>query len=390
MPQRRKTVDLTKYPHILPLRGRTGEFLQVLLKEFTLRKNRPGPGVRLLVDIKNRMPSIRDVYGKRDFNRLIRRTGTRARDALARRLADFLDDPHERECRFDCSRYPFRYANGGVLPVVRLDGRDYFWLFYRDIFPVGWNIANGASDTTAEMLDPNRIVLREFGEEAIAADFRTRQIYAHDLEDKTEPFGFQKSALDAWSKKLKINLLEFDRAPIPLEWIDGPDAVDVTVEDRRRVTKGYFLGITAEDGSIELDRIAFINLGKSVTLLDGEHKNGRILNQVVGLFEIETMRDLARKEWIPDVVFFDGRRQRMGKKTDRGRLKALAVIVEKYLAGPTLGRKRGERQAYQETEAKYDLCPITRSIIARFFEWEEAKKGGRVREPRLGSAPDPC
>jgi hypothetical protein len=39
--------------------------------------------------------------------------------------------------------FPFRYASGGVLPILRIGRKEFFCFFYRDIDPVGWNIANG-------------------------------------------------------------------------------------------------------------------------------------------------------------------------------------------------------------------------------------------------------
>jgi hypothetical protein len=387
MSRRPTKVDFTKCRHILPLRERTDELLQVLLAEFTLKKNPSTAGVRLTLKVMDGMPSIADIDGKRELHQIRQKTGTQPRDKLAKALAAFYRNPRKRPCRFKCADHPLRYANGGVLPVVRLDGRDYFWLFYRDIFPIGWNIANGASDNTDEMLDPNRIVLREFGEEAIAVDWKKRHTYAHRPEDETVPLGFQKGALDAWSRKLKRKLNRFPRLPLPLTWVDGPDSVDVTVGDRTRSTDGYFLNITPEDNAIELDRIAFINLGKGVALLDGEHRNGKLLNEVIGLFEVEKMRDLSRKEFLPDVVFFDGREQKLKKKDPAGRRKELAGVIGRYLKSPTLERSDDERRAYAAAKVTYDLCPITRAIVHRFFLWERMEKAEHRIESRRFQLP---
>jgi hypothetical protein len=382
MTDKRDDTTFAKSPHVLPLRDRTAELLQVLIPEFTLRKNRPGPGVCLSLDIKDHMPSIVDREGKREVSRVVRSTGTQARDRLARRLSDFHADPREREYCFDCSAHPLRYANGGVLPVVRLEGRDYFWLFYRDIFPIGWNIANGASDTTVELLDPNRVVFREFGEEVIVADFHKMHLFTFEPEDNTTPLGFLKGALAAWSEKLGVDLLEFQRRPIPLKWVDGPDAVDANVEGRRRETKGYFLSITPEDNAIEVDRIAFINLGQDVALLDGEHRNGKLLNQVIGLFEVDKMRDISRTEFIPDVVFFDGKEWPYGKNEAAARRGELAGVIAKYLGSSTLVRTEQDGRDYEAVGIKYDLCPIARSIITRFFEWEKTERRDVEDKPR--------
>jgi hypothetical protein len=374
-------LDLSTSPHILPLRTRTDELLQVLLPEFTVRKNRQGPGLCLSIEIKDHMHSIGDVHGKGALYEIVGRAGTHARNALAHDLHDFFKNPRLREYRFDCSGHPLRFANGGVLPVVRLDGRDYFWLFYRDIFPIGWNIANGASDNVAEMLDPNRIVLREFGEEVIVVDFATKHLFTFEPEDEMVPLGFLKGAIEAWSKRLGVDLFKFHRLPIPLKWVDGPDTADVDVEGRRRETKGYFVNITPEDNAIELDRIALVNLGKGVTLLDGENRNGKLLNEVIGLFEVEKMRDLSRAEFIPDLVFFSGNKRPLDEGGSAGQLEELAVIVEEYFKNPDLDRSNDLRLAYRNAPIKFDLCPITRAVIERFFEWEKEERETHPPEP---------
>jgi hypothetical protein len=370
MSEHSERVELAAGPHVLPLRDRTDELLQVLLPKFRLRKNDPAPGVRLSVEIKGPMSSIGDVHGKETLFEFVKKAGSKARDDLARRISDFYNDSGALEYSFDCSAHPLRYANGGVLPIVRLEGRDYFWLFYRDIFPIGWNIANGASDNVSEMLDPNRIILREFGEEVLFVDLGTQHLFTYEPEDGAMPLGSLKGAIAAWSKKLGADLFKFERLSIPLKWVDGPDVVEVDVEGRRCVTKGYFVSITPEDNAIEVDRIAFINLGKGVTLLDGEHRNGMLLNEVIGLFEVEKMRDLSRTEFIPDKVFFDGREWPCKENVAEGRREELAGAIGEYLTSPTLVRSAGLRRAYGEAPIKYDLCPITRSIVRKFFDWE--------------------
>ena len=381
-----ESVEFEKGPHVLPLRDRTDELLQVLLPKFRLRKNDPTPGIRLLVEVKGPMSSIGDVHGKEALFEFVKKVGPNARGELAKRLADFYNDPGALEYCFDCSGHPLRYANGGVLPIVRLEGRDYFWLFYRDIFPIGWNIANGASDNVSEMLDPTRIILREFGEEVLFADLSTRHLFTYEPEDGPMPLGSLKGAIAAWSKKPRTDLLGFERLPIPLKWVDGPDVVEVDVEGRRCVTKGYFVSITPEDNAIEVDRIAFINLGKGVTLLDGEHRNGMLLNEVIGLFEVEKMRDLSRTEFIPDKVFFDGQEWPFKENVPEGRREELAGAIGQFLKSPTLVRSEDLRLAYREVPIKYNLCPITRSIIHKFFEWESIDTrpphGIRVEPPR--------
>lgn len=57
--------------------------------------------------------------------------------------------------------FPFRYASGGTLPILRMEGQGYYCFFYRDIFPIGWNIANGGCCTREELLNPQMTIERE-------------------------------------------------------------------------------------------------------------------------------------------------------------------------------------------------------------------------------------
>lgn len=60
---------------------------------------------------------------------------------------------------------PWRWASGGILPVVRYRGQSWVALFFRDIPPIGWNVANGASESLEETTQLDRVCGGEFSEE---------------------------------------------------------------------------------------------------------------------------------------------------------------------------------------------------------------------------------
>ena len=120
-------------------------FLQALLPTFTLTKQEDGRLLDVLItaDMSCIDSSVRQegALSGRCQRRHCRHT------PLGGPTRRFENDEGLLSRRFDCSGHPLRFGNGGVLPIIRLDDSDYFCLFYRDIFPIGWNIANGASDT---------------------------------------------------------------------------------------------------------------------------------------------------------------------------------------------------------------------------------------------------
>ncbi|MGE5072914.1 MAG: hypothetical protein ACM3MF_05755 [Anaerolineae bacterium] len=62
---------------------------------------------------------------------------------------------------------PMRWASGGFLPLVAYQSKTWVALFFRDIFPIGWNAANGATENKDEYKSLNRLIRREFSEEMI-------------------------------------------------------------------------------------------------------------------------------------------------------------------------------------------------------------------------------
>lgn len=71
------------------------------------------------------------------------------------------------ETEMDLQFNALRWASGGFLPLAKWKGRQWVCLFFRDIYPIGWNIANGASETKAEYKRLNTLVYRETLEELV-------------------------------------------------------------------------------------------------------------------------------------------------------------------------------------------------------------------------------
>ncbi len=380
------TRRLEDHPDVYRLGDRVGGFLQVLLPKMVL--SRESGGLTVNIEIQDDLPCITGNAGKRALQQVMARDGGKARSKVGARLRRFLRDEDMLSYRLDALEAPFRHANGGVLPIVRYDGEDHYCLFYRDIFPRGWNIANGASDTERELLRPGTIVLREFSEELFIADVDKKQLFRFDPEDIPDAGRAFEKSLEAWSRKKKgLNLKDYEVGPIPLKWIDGPDRVRVRMGDDWQTTDGCFVSITPEDNAIELDRIARINLKGEIGLFDGELHNDIPINRVVGLFEVKRLRrTLSRTDFKPDIVFIDGCRREVEELE--------GMIVDEYLKGPAFRARRYERRRryLEETGPRYDLCPITREILRRHSRWatEDRKRAAllsRGREKKRRSAP---
>lgn len=96
----------------------TGAFFQVLLPAFSLKKDR-NSGLCLRVTVDKNLEVITTGEQKQEFFQEIKENHS-ARDRLVRQLNEFMQTGVAKT--FNCRTWPLRYANGGVLPVLRLTG----------------------------------------------------------------------------------------------------------------------------------------------------------------------------------------------------------------------------------------------------------------------------
>lgn len=370
--------------HVIPLSKRDFGYLQVVLSEFELHRTslaRVEAGRLLKVAIPDDPPTIVRGEGKREIESQARAEGSPGVASLQTKLDEFESNPNLLAYRFDCSEWPMRFANGGVLPVIHLDGRDYFLMFYRDIFPIGWNIANGASDNTEEWLDPSRIIQREFGEEVLMCDPVAKRLFIHSPPGDTKPVGFHEDAIKLWSKKWP-ELAQFEKVPMPLKWIDGPDAVHVSFRGRSHDSKGVFLSVTPPDHGIEVDRVGLVRLSGDIRFLDGEIVKETLMNHVVGLFDVKCFHGLSGNHFLPDRVFFDG------QEHDPQQLENAIRQFLNHVQSSGL-RRPDQVQDYQQASERFNLCPITRAVIKRYFEWLKQDQQRPPQQPGSSSPTKP-
>ena len=118
-----------------------------------------------------------------------------------------------------------------------------------------------------------------------------------------------------------------------------------------------------------------ISLDGDIVLIDGEFRNGRLFDRIVGLFPVDEMIDAVDSgclEFRPARHFFHGRPHR-----DASQLEA---NIDEYLENLKTNRLRrpSDLDAYKRTERRFDLCPVTRSMISRYAAWRETSKDQKM------------
>lgn len=347
---------------IRPLGHAENQYLQVLLTQFVL--TRAGRGVSLDIRFNEDTSAIWRRQGKLDLRAGIADFTTKAKHYQAE-LDNFLLRGEGETYSFNDPGFPFRYASGGTLPIIHFAGKGYYCFFYREIHPIGWNIANGGCDSREELLNPILTLERELREELIIIDptRRCRYVFqsAHDAPTDQQEFVVARRLMREQFAHLDLESIE--AREIPLKWLDGPDQLTVQIgEARPRTTTGCFLNINAEDFGIEIDRVAWINVDAEAVLGDGEMGENYLVNSPIGLFEVGRFNnELARdsREFVPDLFFYDLRRH---TATELER-----IIQDEFM--PRISKKLGEGEIreFHSAPHRLDLCPVTRRIVRRYI-----------------------
>jgi hypothetical protein len=353
---------------IRPYHQAEHHFLQVLLTSFVLR--RAGQGTHLTVHLEKNTPAIWSRFAKRIVREGIPDFTSRA--TLYQKLLDeILLEGRRSEFHHTDSAFPFRYGSGGVLPIIHRKGEDYLCLFYREIHPIGWNIANGGCDSRDELLHPFVAAERELREELIVLDAEKRRwyVFASDIGKPLDHPDFAV-ARDLWRQRFRGSPMPDEEWPIPLKWLDGPDSIEVHFHDSASrepvLTSDCFLNINALDFGIEVDRVGRMTIDRKAVLLDGEMVDGRVINRPVGLFKMdELLKALAggATEFFPDIVFYDARCR--GRRRNPRQMRAIVAEFLEDLATPPCVRSPEDLQEYAATAERFGLCPVTERIIRR-------------------------
>lgn len=359
---------------IRSLASAENQFLQVLVYRFILQRKEQGFLLKVAIGDDS------DAIWSREAKEKIRaglsfKKGDKIKNEIKKFMASDKD-----VYEYNDPSFCFRLGNGGTLPIVRMNGQDYFCLFYRDSYPAGWNIANGGANTKHDILHPDEIVERELREELIIVEPEMRCWYIFDWhEARLRDHPDFALAQKLWKMRFSERGYDcFEHVTLPLKWSIPPDA-DYTVLKHHQHDTIYtrygnapaihtgkgFININTEDFGIEFDRIAKIAVNTDAVFCDGELRDDILLNRVVGLFPVQEVlhaMDEGEHSFIPKHCYWDGE-NRTGED--------IKNIVENFLQSTdsSWGQLKKNLQigkAANSPVRPFDLCPVTRTIIGRY------------------------
>jgi hypothetical protein len=356
---------------VRPLHEAKNEFLQVLVPNFSIKAKGGGFEFDVAFDGESQA-----VWRREAKDYLRRKMSAKKRSALQTKIKQFFAGK-TKQFVHDDPFFPFRLGNGGTLPVVRLEAKDYYCLFFRDSHPVGWNIANGGANHVFDLLHPDAIIERELREELIVVDPEQGRRYVFDWHDaRLRDHPDFALANQLWMDRFRQEGIEqFTESPLPLKWLPAPDAglpagserfhdsMRVQYANWRPIRTGHgLLNINAEDFGIEFDRVAKLSVGPDAVFCDGEVVDGRLLNRIVGLFEVERLnRELkgGAARFLPDRLFWNGL-DRTGKD--------VVKVVGEYLDSLAYEFPKAKPPGWDLRKPPLGLCPVTRNVIHRYLQ----------------------
>jgi hypothetical protein len=371
-----KHIDLVR-----PLQFAENIFLQVLLTEFSLSKN--NEEIKLAVSFNDDTLAIWSREAKYLLPKIIPDFEQNS-EHYQKELEEFFFDLNSSPKWYHHSDidFPFRYASGGALPVVRFREKEYYCLTYHEAFPIGWNIANGGCRNINELLSPIDALERELQQELIIINEDKGEKYVFKVDDSGKALYHPEHAIANGFWENKLGHSKLTELKLPLKWLNGPDSIEIKYRDEhRRVITGCYLNINARDFGIEIDRVAKFTLDEGTMLCHGEIKRNELFNRPIGLFEIQRMNDEIRNnsnEFIPDCIFYDGK-ENNGEELEK-------IMSTKFIPAVSDIRKPEQMVEYTKTNNKYNLCPAARNIIRRYAALDRQpdvlQKHSRTKRPQ--------
>ncbi len=366
-----------------PLRVVEGRFMQALISSFELQ--RKDEGVVLTVDIPSDARAIWSREGKQFLSKVIRNSQVEFLNRYGRMLDKFLVSHQGDHLTIpqseDKGKIFFRYASGGTLPIIKYKNDEYYCLIYREIDPIGWNIANGGCDRCDELTHPEKTILRELNEELIIYDLVKKQRYVLGKIDEIFEYPEYVLARDVLSVRLGINWEDLAiHNPKDFKWETGTDILVVRIGlQAQKTLKNCFININIEDLGIEIDRVAKFSISDTAILFDGELGDmpggqQNCINAPIGLFKVSTVNTIVTSDnwlhgpYIPDYIFWNGVEQTANRKSHE------EVIQNMYWdsISPTLNKEEKEEfQEEVETKTNLGLCPVTSTILRRYLRAQQ-------------------
>jgi hypothetical protein len=243
----------------------------------------------LTVNIKNEGYGIYSNEGKKFLRNQFNKKLDEDRIQIQSKTFYDFTNPNEQpgsSWNWDGPTIPLRWASGGLLPIVYCQNKYWALLFFRDIRPVGLNVANGASEEETQLTDLQKLMEREFCEEIILLNssdlanrsglrvdqfvFRPRRQYRHFNLNKD--FAKKHKELRERFDGITIDMRETQRTRREITILETPFRVEVDGAEESTTDVIYSLNLAGGEFGFEVLWICCFDMDiKNECIVDGEY-----------------------------------------------------------------------------------------------------------------------
>lgn len=293
----------------------------ILFNRLEIQRNHTNSGIKykLKIDLRNQSYGIYNNAGKLFLKSIFLNDGLKSRSlTTSKKLEEFLKPNTSQEDIFhlDAKSMPFRWASGGMLPIARWKGKNWYVLFFRDIEPVGWNIANGASESKEEYKDLYSLIYREFSEELILLN--REPSLTDNLPITQKMFRLPNPLPNEISHEitnnefvLKHNMLRLEHDGIEIRVEDigptinpikTPFEIEISFHDKKlhdtsSMISDIFFSLNPTEFGIEIVLASHFEMDDEDYLMDGEiwEEGPALIRQPIMLLSCDYVKDIYNK-----------------------------------------------------------------------------------------------
>lgn len=308
--------------------------------------------------------------------------------------------------------YPLRWSSGGCLPIVEIERERWVAMIFRDLAPIGWNVANGASESINEQVDVARVLRREFREELIVlsedptrgSNRHPQAVHVRSLlwfgESRRKRYESPGLALRRRHDDLTLVDTQDERVQEAIEVVPQatPWRVRVIGTDGRSTWLDNTIpSLDAGEHGLEAIQVVAFRLDPKNVLLDGEvlETTNALARRPIALFRLSRLKDIHREAGGLGQLSESGGKTLTGLGASDVRTFATEAGLARARRAALATDRDGERRHLEPCIARHEalqagrlehnlqldrLGPVAWSTLEAFCELESRRDGARTSD----------
>jgi hypothetical protein len=274
----------------------------------------------LTVDLQKLTHGVYNTRGRAFVYQKLQRTEERNRPQEAdNEISEWLKHPSSKKI-ISLEGAPLLWCGAGVIPIVKFrrrpDEKDEYWcmLFFRDTVPVCQAPMVGGAEEEKERLFPEKLVIREFCEEAVIVSLAPKRdgkveqlkfaieglrniVEGEKLADKVLGLKYTERYRKYRRKREKVFIERRDN-PKSIRVVQVGTSFEIIVKDEageKDPANDVFITVNPGNSAIDCFMIAYFELGTHYPIFGEMREEGYPQRSPIVLFKLDFLRDIYEK-----------------------------------------------------------------------------------------------